>query len=48
MFLHDRFDGLGGLLGMIPRDPRKVMMENMGMSYVVEEIGTNKASFMVD
>ena len=48
VFPHDRFDGLGGLFGVIPRDRRKMVMEHMGMSYVVKEMGTDKANFMVD
>ena len=45
---HDRFDGLGSLVGVVEGDGADVVVEDVGLDDAVQELAADEAKFTVD
>lgn len=48
MLLHDGFDCLGGFVGVIKRDCRDVVVQDVGFNNAVEEVSSDEAEISID
>ena len=48
MTAHDRFDGFGGLVGVVEGDGADVVVEDMGFDDTVQELAADEAEFAIN